>query len=326
MTDPLHIDNSTFSAVAQCDTRALLRYVHGWTSQDESIALKAGTAAHACLETYFKTGDRKQALQALRTNYEEWAAQNVPVDGWNVKYAFENVRDLLKTWMRRHPLEQEPYKVFPDLVEVGFSFVLDEQEQIYFYGRYDAIVEERASGQFYVLDHKTTGQLTSDWAHSFKLSTQITGYTWAAQQILGGKRVSGAIINGIQISKLPDVRTKLDGTPYKCKEHGTGVDECRLMHAKESLAITQRDPHEIEGWQRDAVRLAKKYRRLVAKYPTVESVSTAPQQGKFANACKFCDFKAYCEVGRPAAQIATMLRHEPWKPFDPNATKEGHAK
>lgn len=657
MTQPLHIDNSTFNATASCDTRALLRYVHGYTSQDDSLALRAGTAIHTCLEVYFKTGDRKEALKAFRADYEEWAAANVPIDGWPVKYAFENIRDILKTWMRRHPLAQEPYKVFPDLVEVGFSFILDEQEQIYFYGRYDAIVEEKASGQLYVLDHKaqplwsrlltptgwrcmgdvrvgdqviggsgapttvtgksraklmptyrvefndggvtycsdehlwlvktptskvwttlkletllrrlpttkfyvpttrighyqnatttptakilplepylvgaligdgylngtcvqfstaeeemanhvrralpldtqlvknkgnnytyvlkrrdqtnsvlngvralgmdkhlssthripadylyanrvarvdllqglmdtdgcisggylmydtisrglvddvvelirslggiarwrkrtgtkqqayrinfrlpdniipfrlsrkcaryaqalkkprkwqlrryiksitrvadeicqcitvadetacyftddhivthnSTGQITSDWAHAFKLSTQMTGYVWAAQQLLGGKRVSGAIINGIQVSKLPDIKYKLNGEVYKCREHGVGIDECRLTHTKESLAITQRDPHEIEGWKRDAVRLAKKYRRLVAKYPTVESVSTAPQQGKFANACKFCDFKAYCEVGRPAAQIATMLKHEPWRAYDVRA-------
>lgn len=319
MADPLWIDNSTFNATASCDTRALLRYVHGWTSQDDSLALRAGTAIHTCLEVYFKTGDRKEALKAFRANYEEWAAANVPIDGWPVKYAFENIRDILKTWMRRHPLEQEPYKVFPDLVEVGFSFILDEAEQIYFYGRYDAIVEEKASGQLYVLDHKSTGQITSDWAHAFKLSTQMTGYVWAAQQLLGGKRVSGAIINGIQVSKLPDIKHKLNGEVYKCREHGVGIDECRLTHTKESLAITQRDPHEIDVWKRDAVRLAKKYRRLAAKYPTVESVSEAPQQGKFSGACRFCDFKAYCEVGRPAEIIGTMLKNEPWRAYEVRA-------
>ena len=145
MADPLWIDNSTFNATASCDTRALLRYVHGWTSQDDSLALRAGTAIHACLSNLLQDRRSESGPESLPCRrYEEWAAANVPIDGWPVKYAFENIRDILKTWMRRHPLAQEPYKVFPDLVEVGFSFILDELEQIYFYGRYDAIVEEKA--------------------------------------------------------------------------------------------------------------------------------------------------------------------------------------
>ena len=96
-----------------------------------------------------------------------------------------------------------------------------------------------------MLDHKSTGRSRAI-GRTPSSSTQMTGYVWAAQQLLGGKRVSGAIINGIQVSKLPDINTKLNGEVYKCREHGVGIDECRLTHTKESLAITQRDPHEID--------------------------------------------------------------------------------
>lgn len=324
MTQPLHMDNSTMAALAACDTRALLRYGHGWTSQEESFALQCGTAVHEALETYFKTGDRKQALKRFRAVYQEWAEANVPpvneaATNWVGRYSFDNVRDILKTWLRRHPLEQEMYTVYPDLVEIGFSFPLDDET--IFYGRYDAIVEEKQTGNFYVLDHKTTGQLTSDWAHTFKMSTQITGYTWAAMQLIG-KPVAGAIINGIQISKLPDPIPNKDGTIRKCRTHGIPIDECRLTHVGESLAITQRTEQQIAQWKRGAQRLAKRWRYLLKQYPTPESVSDANQQGMFAGACRYCDFRSYCEVGRPADKLSQMLKHAPWKPFNPEEVKK----
>lgn len=330
MNDVLYIDNSTMAAVAKCDLSALLRYAHGWTSQEESYALTCGTAVHAALEHYFKTGDAKAARQIFRhgngddfAGYEQWANENVPVaneaaTGWAARYSYNNVRDILKTWMRRHPLEDEPYRVFPDLVEIGFSFPLTDG--IHFYGRYDAIVEEKASGQLFVLDHKTTGQLSSDWAHSFRLATQISGYTWAAQQLLG-KRVSGAIINGIQISKLPDPVPNKDGTIRKCREHGIGIDECRLTHAKESLAIVQRTPEQIDHWMAQAIILAKRFRKLLRDHPTLESLAQARTQGMFASACRFCDFRSFCEVGRPFDRVQQMLKYNPWKPYEPKEEK-----
>lgn len=324
MTQPLHIDNSTLSALSKCDTMALLRYGFGWTSEGESAALQCGTAIHTALEVYFKTASVKQAQAAFQTAYEAWSDANIPAaperhQMYLLRYAYENVADILATWLKRHPLNAEPYKVYPDLVEIGFSFPL--ADGVLFYGRYDAIVEERNTGMFYVLDHKTTGQITADWAHTFKTSTQITGYTWAAQQLIG-KPVAGAIINGIQISKLPDVRFKSNGEAYRCKEHGIGVDECRLTHTKESLAITQRDTQQIEAWKSGAIRLARRWQKLLAKYPTAESVSTAQQQGMFSGACRYCDFRNYCEVNRPADKLAQMLVHNPWAPYEVRAAQK----
>lgn len=318
-TQPLYVDNSTLSALAACDMRALLRFVHGWTSSEESMALQTGIAIHTALEVYFKTSQPLTALKAFREAYQAWADEHVPANPtdeqrWVVKYSFDNVRDILKTWLRRHPLDQEPYKVFPDLVEVGFAFPL--AEDIIFYGRYDAIVEERTSGQLMVLDHKTTGQFTSDWAQAFRTSTQITGYTWAAMQLLG-KRVAGAIINGIQISKLPDLLQNKDGSFRKCREHGLGVDECRLTHVKESLAITQRTPEQIAQWQAGTIKLARRLQKLIAKHPTLDTLGDVQTQGMYANACRWCDFRAFCEVGRPVDRLPQMLTYRPWKPYEP---------
>lgn len=324
MSTPLYVDNSTLAALAACDTRAMLRYVHGYSSQEESFALQTGTAVHTALEVYFKTGERKPALQAFRAAYEDWALEHVPAAPeksqlWTLRYAFENVRDIVRTWIKRHPLADEPYTVYPDLVEIGFAFPI--ADDVIFYGRYDGIVEEKASGQYFVLDHKTTGQLTSDWAASFRLSTQMTGYVWAAQQLLD-KPVGGAIINGIQISKLPDIITNKDGSIRKCREHGIGIDECRLTHVKESFAITQRDARQIEQWKRQALKLAARLQMLKTRFPEIQDLPKLQTQGMFAGACRYCDFKAFCETGRQVERVDQMLTYNPWQPYKTDETKE----
>lgn len=317
----LYVDNSTLSALAACDTRVLLRYIHGWTGAEDSMALEAGKAVHTALEVFFKTNDRKQALTAFRAAYEAWADAHVPPAPpremlWVLKYSYQNVRDIVRTWMRRHPLHAEPYKVFPDLVEIGFTYPL--ADDVMFYGRYDGVVEEKASGQLYVMDHKTTGQLSSDWAETFRLSTQMTGYIWAAEQLMG-KRITGAIINGIQISKLPDAIQNKDGSIRKCKDHGIPIDECRHSHVKDTLAITQRTPEQIDTWKTQTLKLIRRLQKLIAKHPTVETIGQAQQQGMFAAACRFCAFKTFCELNRPVDRLPAMLKHEPWKPYEPEA-------
>ena len=81
-------------------------------------------------------------------------------------------------------------------------------------------------GGYVVVDHKTTGFINSMWTDQWAMDGQVTGYIWAARQLLRDKPVMGAFINGVQFSKLPN-----DGV-RKCKDHGVKYAECGPMHAK----------------------------------------------------------------------------------------------
>jgi len=304
--EELCVDNSRLSAVAACDTKATLRYILGWTSTEEHAALKAGTAVHKALEVYFRTGYRKPALQAFTDCYADWADEYLPVEPWAARLDHDNVRTILKVWMRQNPLGGLPY--IADYVEVSFQHEL--APGVIVEGRLDLLTTHRQTRAAYVLDHKSTGQVTSYWLQQFTMSSQLSGYVWGAAQQTG-RPFAGALVNAIQLSKLPDA------TERKCREHGLPYAECREHHVKADLFLTQRSPQQIEDWKADALRLAKRYARLVEKADAegLDCLPTLAQQGTFTGACRFCEFIGFCKSNRNPGLVTSMFKHEPWNPL-----------
>ena len=112
-------------------------------------------------------------------------------------------------------------------------------------------------GGYVVVDHKTTGFINAMWTDQWAMDGQVTGYIWAARQLLRDKPVMGAFINGVQFSKLPN-----DGT-RKCKDHGVKYAECGPMHAKwEVVGLLERNAVMVENWLAEAVPMAEGLYRL----------------------------------------------------------------
>lgn len=305
MSDPLIIvDNSTLTAMATCPTQAAIRYALGLTTPDDRAPLRAGTLAHAVLAQHLSGlgGVLPLEIAEIATYIEFATGALEPTD----RLYHENIIKVMRRWLDTHPVSGLPFRVYPELIEVGFAVPL--ADDVLFVGRLDGLVQD-ASGAWWVLEHKSTGRLDEIWRRRFKTSAQITGYVWAAQQHLK-EPVSGCFVNGIEFGRLPtDVK--------KCRTHGVPYAECGTLHAKFDMLIEHRAPHQLEAWKSDAVKLARRFRSLKEQVGSLEDVSeVAAMTGQFTNACGFCQFVDYCAVGRPPATGRLMFNHEPWSPYD----------
>lgn len=338
-TGRLYLDNTILSSVAECDTRFLMRHGLNWASEAESAPLLSGQAAHETLAHFMrayghmqqrgrpfsaKAGQRLigDCLDIFEGHYGAFAREKVP-DG--DRLSLQNTSDVLKGWLEKHVHHRFPFKVYPDLVEIGFAVPLDSEGHFVFCGRLDALVQA-PDGQWYVLDHKTTGRMDGVWTAAWRMGSQFSGYHWAAQ-LHTKMPVAGTYINAIEFSKLPGgqgqaaaPRLKKDGTPYKtkeCAEHATSYAECRLQHVKHQLTVTTRTPQALEAWRRSAIQLAYKAERLMSDFDTVTKVAQAGmQQGMFTKACVWCDFKDWCGSDRPVQYVRGMFAQREWKPFE----------
>lgn len=301
----MKIDNSTLRAMAQCTTQAVLRYGMGYTTPEEGAPLLAGSAVHAALDTYLTNGcDTRLALGMLAHEYQGWANEHVsPGD----RLEYSNVRDVMVQWFADHTEDKLPWALKDGKFETGFTVEMDEEiEGLEFVGRLDGIVRSKTDGRWYVLEHKTTGMVSSFWTKQWQTASQVSGYIYAGAKIKG-EPIVGAFINAIELGKLPSDPTR------KCIKHKVTYAECRLSHAKSELIVTQRTPQQLASWKRDFVKLAKRFMLAKAKYGTIDAVLTAPQEGTFQNACTYCTFSQFCATGRPRHGIGSMLVLNPWE-------------
>ncbi len=295
------VDTSTLSAVARCGTEAGLRYALGWTAFEDNAPMRAGSAAHEALAAWFRGESGVLDLN----DYEVWASETVATGD---RLHPTNVRRILARWFEINPPSALPFVVpSPDLVEVGFSVPLDDAGEVQFVGRMDALGHGH-QGEWYVIEHKTTGRMDETFRRRIRSSAQVSGYTYAAQVHLK-RPVVGVMVNAIELADLPDDPKR------KCRTHGVVFAECGALHARAECFIVQRTPEQLDQWRHEALRLARVYERLRRIVPTLDHLLAADTRGQFAGHCVQCQFRTFCDLGRPIDIAPNMLRHEPWEPF-----------
>lgn len=302
---PVYVDNTILTAVAGCDTRAVMRHVLDLTSPEDSALLKSGQDCHSAMEHFFKGGTAQEALAIFDAKYTDWATEHVPPGD---RLEWLNVRRVLELWMEDHPLSSLPYRVpGNEFVEVGFQHPLDDNGDIILTGRMDAIVID-AEGDMAPLDHKFTGQISARWTKKFRVASQMTGYLWIASQHVG-KTLHKAYINGIELSKLPV-------SERKCRLHSVPYNECQRMHRNEQLVMINRTDAQLEEWRKSAIHLAKRFIELKDRFSDPALLHNVRQQGTFNDGCSWCQFFEFCAAGRPSRVLDQLFVVQPWSPLD----------
>lgn len=300
----LHVDNTILSSFATCPTYAVVRYHYnkrpfGYSNNP----MIAGSALHKAIEQHYQGKSREEVVATLWEHYYEYATQNIASDD---RYSWNNISAVLISWIMRHPVEQLPYTVPSDnFTEIPFAYQLDPNvPDIVYVGMIDAVVAQRAGSMIpeelraqqglYVLDTKSTGRLDESFKKSFHLSSQMSGYVWAANFMFPEQEIVGVYINGVATTVVPT-------SDRKCSVHKRPYSECGFMHpAHELLGPFLRTPEEIEEWRWDAVTLAREWKRQVDQQGDSEDMSLVPQTGKFVyGACSRCELLDFCRLGRP---------------------------
>ena len=338
----VYVDNTTLRALASCDTRAVLRHVFDLVPVDseERYPLECGIAVHEMMADYLQGKSIEYCLRKYELLYRGQSEDASLDDPEHPLYrlSFTNTAKILNAWFEEHPLFGFSFSVNPKLTEVGFSVPLSDEcvcghaepdhndlgcryrgrcscseyhPAFVIWGRADAVVQNNADKSLYVLDHKTTKQVSPFWVEKFRGDSQMSGYVWAIQKTLG-QTITGVYINAIEFSKLPSDPVR------KCKKHGVVFAECGPLHMKSQVLIFTRTPEQLESWRQTAIALARRYRNLYAmknEERGLKELSEVLQQGTFTGDCSFCDFKHFCSAGRPVHYASAMLTEKPWRPF-----------
>jgi hypothetical protein len=219
-------DSTSLSTLLKCPRQYQLSILEGWQpkSAGYAIALRFGIAFHTALETYHRlraTGiDHEQALLTIvSTRHECPDYSTLPTcsevqeadeatdgadDGINLRNSKIRTRYHLMravVWYLEHYANDPCQTLLAEggnpAVEVSFRIDLPVQHDgtdLLLCGHMDRVVS--FNDEYWVLDYKTTKQLSRQFFQDFQLSHQLSGYTLAGQVIFQ-KPVRGAIIDGI---------------------------------------------------------------------------------------------------------------------------------
>jgi len=305
---PVTCDNSLLKDVATCDTAAVLRHVHGFTSREERAELHAGSAIHEALASYFETGSARAALAQFDVAYREWATQNVPASD---RLGWPNTLRVFTEWLDRNPFSTLPFTVVvldgEPMIEKGFAFALTEDVTIC--GRLDGLVLlHHENGKIRVLENKSTRRINEWWVAKFRTDSQLSCYDSAAIEHFGVAGVEGALVNAIEFGFLPN-------SEKRCPKHAVPYAECGNLHANFDLIPMERTPMQLAEWKFTAIGLARKFAWLREAYGDLARLHDVPQQGTFTNACGGCFAREFCAAGRPLDLVDSMLVYEPWTPW-----------
>jgi RecB family exonuclease len=183
----------------RCPKQYEYKYVQNLEPKRKERAPYLGTWLHACLESYYKTGDWK-------VGHQEY------LDIWNSM--FEEEREELSK------IRGKPGRPLPEVVERimrsylwyyrndGWEAVIIEKELnvptplgVNFKGRLDLVVKDE-EGLMWMVDHKTTGNIPDPNVYH-AMDPQLMLYPWATEKQYG-ITLAGVVYNYIK-SKPPSV-------------------------------------------------------------------------------------------------------------------------
>lgn len=198
------ITYSMFIAWLSCRQKFDYRYNRCIVPVENMTALSFGSGVHTGLETWFKTGDAKLAVEmtsrADLSDVDNAKAQAL-VDGYCYHYDTEafTVIDIEHEFAT--PLTN------PTTGRKSRTWELS--------GKIDGIIEQ--DGELFILEHKTTSKADGDYLDRIEIDMQLVFYALAVQETFG-RPVAGALYD---ILEKPAIRLKTNETieAFKARLH-----------------------------------------------------------------------------------------------------------
>jgi hypothetical protein len=205
----LFVDNSMIELLTTCPRALQYNKLHQRIAAADKPSLSFGSAIHLALEYRYAQGGNvdpyveDEQIKVLSSFFEEHPA---PVDDWrNLNWSVE----LLKRYNERYRLEPFNLLTTSDgkvMVELPFALELYRHTDIgmvvpvMYSGRIDLPV--LWDNALFVMDHKTTSMLGSQFFERAAMSAQQRGYCWAFEK-LTNRKVNGYCINAIRTKEPP---------------------------------------------------------------------------------------------------------------------------
>lgn len=272
-------DFTTIDTFQRCRRYYYWRMVRHLEKTTISPALEFGRAMHEALDIHYTLGTN-EALEKFRATYKD-------IEGDEIR-TVENGVKVLEWYAKVYP--SEPFKIVGK-PEAGFVFQLGD---IMWGGRLDLPVEW--DGQLWVMEHKTTTRLDSNFFKQFALDKQITGYTVGVEECFG-RKCSGCIVNAIEVwkeLKRPTVKSK------RPEDHFVRDPIMRSSMLKERFKVN------VNKIVRDILWCEKENEFYEAEKKDVCFSYNYD-----------CPYRTLCEFGEDPRVISRDYRETVWAPYAP---------
>lgn len=163
-------------------------------------------------------------------------------------------------------------------------------------GHIDSIVTDTRTNQTYLLEYKTTSNLSTRAEQIFN-ELQPIWYTIAATKM--GYKID-KIVYHLILKKVPAVRANMDTTKYWCALHGIDINEYPKSNIEQTFfkqVVIPLDRYDLNVWTRQLQQIVDDYTTAQFHYP------------HFGHHCNYCQFKAVCNLAQreSTAHLADAL-------------------
>ena len=270
-------DYTAINTFQNCRKKYYYQMIRHLQTKTKSPALLFGGAIHDALDVYYTSG-LDNAIKVFGETYIETEGDELRT--------LENGIKLLTHYSEVYA--NEPFKVLGK-PEAGFVFPIGD---FLWGGRMDLPVEW--GGDLWIVEHKTTSSLRSNFFRQFALDKQITSYICAAENFTG-RKCMGCIVNAMEPwkeLKRPTAKSK------RPEDHFVRDPITRSENLKERFKL-------------NIQRLVRDIRWCVDNNEWYEAES---KETCFSYNYD-CPYKQLCLYGEDERFIAKDYVVEEWKPY-----------
>lgn len=191
------LDSSKIKCYMTCPRKYFYKYILGWTPQGANIHLIFGEGWHRAMEIILRQGYTAEAVekgyQELKAYYDKYFSR----ENYEAYYPKEPNRALEA--LSRYIGEFDDSHWELQQTEIAGQVPITNDKFLHF--RMDAIVRDKKTNKYILIDHKTTGRGGKTWRMKWRNSFQIKLYMHALYSLYDQEQVDKAIINGAIIRK-----------------------------------------------------------------------------------------------------------------------------
>lgn len=305
-TDVIYVDHSTLSTVATCEEKGRLAYGEHLRPLGTGKPLIFGSAFHAAVAAIYIGGPdvRARAHAAFLAEVKKAGPDTLPLSAdseekRSVERGLYLIDAYIEKWAPQDATWENVYR--PDTgepyIEMGFAVFLMNWNAtpVMYVGKIDRIRRNRVDGQLYNWETKTTGSSIYYYLEQTRPNHQLTGYNWAAQEMLNLK-IAGTIWDVIHVSSR-----KIGG------KFPNGID----IEKDFGRVETRRSATDIEEFLIDL-------RSITTRYLTLKESSVKRWHRNAPAACYMyggCHYKDICNSNLNPSIIANNYKVERWEPW-----------
>jgi len=245
MNEPMLTTYSFWNAFRNCRKACEWRYLRELVPIVREQTLSFGTLIHTCLELWHGGSGLEAVLDFVDASLPNRAQDESERSDWHL------ARAMMNGYAARYPAEDFEVVALEKTFEgkIINPATGARSRSLTMAGKVDGIVRMRATGECYILEHKTASQVDADYLERLWTDLQITLYARYIEQTLGIK-VAGVIYNVLVKAKLQQGKGETEG------EFEARRAELLAKSKTGKSSATRKLPESDEDFQ---ARLAAKY-------------------------------------------------------------------